>query len=89
MIMEKETEDTELKELITNFVGNRKSPENREVTIEHIIEIFAEEFPELILKVAEENWINGYTQALNDVEYIQTSRAPVSEDRIDVFENTD
>ena len=28
----------------------------------------AEEFPDFLLLVAEENWIRGYEQALNDVE---------------------
>jgi hypothetical protein len=28
----------------------------------------AEEFPEFLMALAEENWIRGYHQALNDVE---------------------
>ena len=28
----------------------------------------AEEFPEFLLAIAEENWIRGYHQALTDVE---------------------
>ena len=65
------TEESELKSLIVEFVGNRKNPEKDEVTVEHIIEVFSEEFPEFIIKIAEENWINGYTQALNDVEFME------------------
>ena len=63
--------DTPLKELIVGFVGNKINPENDEVTIEHITEVFSEEFPEFLLKMAEENWINGYTQALNDVDFVK------------------
>ena len=63
--------DTPLKELIVDFVGNKLNPENDEVTIEHITEVFSEEFPEFLLKMAEENWINGYTQALNDVDFVK------------------
>ena len=57
--------DTPLKDLIVDFVGNKINPENDEVTIDHITEVFSEEFPEFLLKLAEENWINGYTQAVS------------------------
>ena len=60
--------NTELKQLIINYVGEKLSPDNDEVTVEMIIGIFADEFPELLLVVAEENFIRGYHQALNDVE---------------------
>ena len=63
--------DTPLKDLIVDFVGNKVNPENDEVTIDHITEVFSEEFPEFLLKLAEENWINGYTQALNDVVFVK------------------
>jgi len=63
--------DTPLKDLIVDFVGNKLNPENDEVTIEHITEVFSEEFPEFLLNMAEENWINGYTQALNDVDFVK------------------
>ena len=63
--------DTPLKDLIVDFVGNKLNPENDEVTIEHITEVFSQEFPEFLLKMAEENWINGYTQALNDVDFVK------------------
>ena len=63
--------ESELKEVIVNYVGNKLQPENEEITVEQVIEVFAEQFPEFLLVVAEENWINGYTQALNDVKYTQ------------------
>ena len=31
------------------------------------LEVFAEEFPEFVLALAEENFIRGYQQAMNDV----------------------
>lgn len=61
--------ESELKEIVVNYVGNRIDPETDEVTVENIIDVFAEQFPEFLLVVAEENWVNGYTQALNDVQY--------------------
>jgi len=59
--------DTELKEWLVNYVGNKLDPENEEVTVEMIVETVAKEFPEFLLLVAEENFIRGYNQALNDI----------------------
>tara|TARA_Y100000592_G_C5394748_1_gene280024 strand:+ start:221 stop:508 length:288 start_codon:yes stop_codon:yes gene_type:complete len=63
--------ESELKEIIVNFVGEKVNPENDEVTVENIIDVFADQFPEFLLVVAEENWINGYTQALSDVDFVK------------------
>jgi hypothetical protein len=57
-----------LKEVLITYVGEKTSPENGDVTAEHIVEVMSEEFPEFLLLIAEENWIRGYEQALNDVE---------------------
>ena len=67
--------DSELKNIIVDFVGNNTNPDNDEVTVEHIVEVFAKQFPEFLLAVAEENWINGYTQALNDLKNYDNSVA--------------
>lgn len=64
--------ETELKDIIVNFVGKTITPETDEITVEDIINVFAKQFPEFLLAVAEENWINGYTQALKDAEYSVT-----------------
>ena len=63
--------ESELKDIIVNYVGNNLNPESDNITVEQVIEVFSSEFPEFLLAVAEENWINGYTQALNDVEYVK------------------
>ena len=68
--------ESELKEIIVNYVGNQLNPETDSITVEHVIEIFAEQFPEILLVLAEENWVNGYTQALNDVEYMKDKNDP-------------
>ena len=62
------TTDTELKEWLVNFVGENHNPENGEVTVAMIVETVAEEFPEFLMAVAEENWVRGYHQALDDVD---------------------
>ena len=66
--------ESELKEIIINYVGKSLNPESDEITVEQIIEVFAEQFPEFLLVVAEENWINGYSQALVDTKSIESTR---------------
>ena len=60
--------DSEVKTWLVNYVGNQKVSDNEEVTVEMIVETMSEEFPEFLLAVAEENWIRGYHQALDDVD---------------------
>ena len=62
------TGENELKQMLVNYVGEKKSPEDDQVTVEMIVEQLADEFPEFVLVVAEENFLRGYQQALNDVE---------------------
>ena len=62
------TPDSEMKEWMINHVGNKHSPEDSNVTVEMIVNTMAEEFPEFLMAVAEENWIRGYHQALTDVQ---------------------
>lgn len=59
--------NSELKNIIVEYVGNKKNPENNEITVELIVETMADEFPEFLMAIAEENWILGYRQALSDV----------------------
>jgi hypothetical protein len=64
----KVTPDSEFKNYIVNYVGEKKSPENEEVTVEMVIDVLSDEFPELVLCLSEENWVRGYEQALTDVD---------------------
>ena len=60
--------ENELKAMLVSYVGEKQSPENDNVTVEMIVDQLATEFPEFVLAVAEENFVRGYQQALNDVE---------------------
>ena len=63
--------DTGLKELVVNYIGQRLAgPE--EITVDMAVEVFAAEFPEFLLAVAEENFLRGYEQALGDVVAMET-----------------
>ena len=61
-------EDSALKELVVEYVGNKLNPEGGEVTVEMTLQVFADEFKEFLLPLAEENWIRGYEQAFLDME---------------------
>ena len=58
--------DSELKEYIINYVGEKLNPENGEINIEMIISVLASDFPDIVLALAEENFIRGYQQGVND-----------------------
>ncbi len=64
------------------------NPQKDEVTIELITEVFTEEFPEFLLVMAEENWINGYTQALSDMDFmLQKQRATAKSEKEKIDNN--
>ena len=60
--------ENELKKILVNYVGEKQTPEGDNVTVEMIVDQLANEFPEFVLAVAEENFVRGYQQALTDVE---------------------
>jgi len=67
-LLEPVEKSNELKEWLVDYVGNKHNPESGEVNVEMIIKTVAEEFPEFLLVLAEENFIRGYQQALADVD---------------------
>ena len=60
--------DNELKSWFIEYVGKRMEPEDGVVTVGMVVQTFAEEFPEFLMVVAEENWIRGYRQGVADSE---------------------
>jgi hypothetical protein len=60
--------DNDLKNLLVEYVGEQNDPGDMLVTVEMVIDTLTEEFPEIVLALAEENWARGYHQALTDVE---------------------
>tara|TARA_R100000008_G_scaffold44882_1_gene26120 strand:+ start:173 stop:499 length:327 start_codon:yes stop_codon:yes gene_type:complete len=67
-LAEEVEKDTPMKEWLVDYVGNKVNPESDEVNLSMIVETMADEFPEFLLALAEENWIRGYHQAINDME---------------------
>jgi hypothetical protein len=66
-LLEPVEKSNELKEWLVNYVGEKYEPESGEVNVEMIIKTMAEDFPEFLLVLAEENFIRGYQQGLADV----------------------
>jgi len=58
----------ELREWLVDYVGSKHEPADGQVTVDMVVQTLGEEFPEFLIAVAEENWIRGYQQAINDVE---------------------
>lgn len=63
------TSENPMKSWLIQYVGERFKPENGTVNTAMIIEAMAQEFPEFVIALAEENFIRGYQQALYDVDY--------------------
>lgn len=66
--------DNPLKEMFVQYVGEKLKPEDGEVTVEMIVDVLADEFPEFLLAVAEENFIRGYKQAFVDMDSLGESQ---------------
>lgn len=59
---------TPLKDMIVEYIGEKLQPKNDEITYEMVVSVLAEEFPEVMIVVAEENYLRGYKQAILDSE---------------------
>jgi len=62
---------TPLKSLIVQYVGDKLSPDNDDVTVQMIVDVLADEFPEIVFSLAEENWVRGYEQGLEDIKALE------------------
>jgi len=71
--------NTKLKSWLVDYVGNTLDEKEDIVTVQMVVDVFSQQFPEFLLAVAEENWIRGYRQALSDVE--EGRKIAVSQDQ--------
>lgn len=59
-----------LKQMLLEYVGTKYATEEDEgefeVTVQMIVDTLAHEFPEFVMIMAEENWIRGYQQGIDD-----------------------
>ena len=75
MIVEK---DSDVKEYLVEYVGTKMDKE--EVTVEMITEVLAVEFPEFMYSMAEENFLLGYKQGLDDAEKLHNRKTEPTEE---------
>ena len=75
MIVEK---DSDLKEYLVEYVGTKMDKE--EVTVEMVTEVLAVEFPEFMYSMAEENFLLGYKQGLDDAEKLHNRKTEPTEE---------
>jgi hypothetical protein len=68
--------DSPLKGYLVEYVGEKL--ENEEVTVNMIAEVLAADFPEFAFAFAEENYLRGYQQGLEDAELL-TRKPPTNE----------
>ena len=81
--LKEEVESTnDLKNFLVGYTGEKLKPEDNRVTVEMLVETMAEDFPEFLMAVAEENWVRGYHQALDDVDVGRT----MAEDQENFFD---
>jgi hypothetical protein len=66
--------DNPMKNWLVEYVGQKFKPEDGQVTVNMVVEAMAEEFPDFLMLVAQENWLRGYQQALYDVDYGELSK---------------
>jgi hypothetical protein len=62
--------DTKLKSWLVDYVGDKCDPSDDQVTLEMIVDTVAQEFPEFLFAVAEENFVRGYNQAMSDSDLV-------------------
>ena len=67
--------ESELKDFLIDFTGERLNPEDESVTVNMIAEVLAAEFPEFMFAFAEENFLRGYQLGLDDA-YKTFARTP-------------
>ena len=62
--------ESNLKQMLVEYVGNKYATQEDEgefeVTVQMIVDTLAHEFPEFVMIMAEENWVRGYQQGIDD-----------------------
>jgi len=69
--------DTKLKEYLVEYVGTKL--EQEDVTVNMIAEVLAVDFPEFAFAYAEENYLRGYKQGLDDAQGLHKEFPETSE----------
>ena len=69
--------ENDLKQILVEYVGNKYATQEDEgefeVTVQMIVDTLAHEFPEFVMIMAEENWVRGYQQGIDDASRLHTA----------------
>jgi hypothetical protein len=76
-----------LKEMFVEYVGEKFQPADGRVTVQMVATALADEFPEFLLLIAEQNYMQGYRQAFEDIEKGNEINKRTETQMVDVFEN--
>jgi len=64
-----------IKEIILEYISSNNSNNSNtipiDITIEMVIDTLSKEFPELLLPIAEENYIRGYHEAMDNLNQVE------------------
>ena len=60
--------ETPLKDMVVAYIGEKVLPDDGIITVEMAVDVFAAEFPEFLMAIAEENFLRGYQQAMDDLD---------------------
>jgi hypothetical protein len=69
--------DSDLKKYLVEYAGTKFNSE--EVSVNMIVEVIASEFPEFLYAVAEENFLRGYQEGLEDAQLLERVLSAESE----------
>lgn len=72
-----------LKKMFVDYVGEKLQPENGAVTVEMCVLALAEEFPEFLAPVCEQNFMLGYVQCEKDIEAVMRAHQAATEETVD------
>jgi len=69
------SKDNPMKTWMIDYVGEKVSPKDDQVTVEMIVGEMVKEFPEFVFALAEENFLRGYEQAFADMQSVTQEMA--------------
>jgi|TARA_Y100000310_G_scaffold267837_2_gene280087 hypothetical protein len=67
---------SDLKTMIVDYTGYKLKPENHEITVDMVVQVLAEDFPEIVFAIAEENYLKGFEEGLNADELYKEDPRP-------------
>ena len=74
--------DNKLKSFFIEYVGSKYLPEGGEVTVDLCVRALAQDFPEFLSPVCEQNFMLGYLQCEKDIKVLMEQQRESSEEDV-------